>query len=88
MENYGKLFIHYIKEKCSALGLETDDMLEDYLGGFSDADFIDTELGDYVSNSNEANLKAEEILYHIEIFNGVRFYYLIFFECVPWVIYN
>jgi hypothetical protein len=40
------VFIYYIKEKCSSLGLEHDYMVEDYLHGFSDPQFIDGDGND------------------------------------------
>lgn len=54
-----------------SLGLDTDYLLEDFLGGFSPSDYIDDEYNDYDSSNYQDNIKAEEILYVIEIYNGV-----------------
>jgi hypothetical protein len=65
------VFIYYIKEKCSSLGLDPDYMVEDYLHGFSDPQFIDGDCTDFASSSGQPNKIAEQVLFLIESSNGV-----------------
>lgn len=67
------VFIHYIIEKCSSLGLQPDYMLEDYLGCSSDHQLIDGEHNENGYSSSQGNKIAEHALSLIENSNGVSF---------------
>lgn len=73
VQNYGMVFIHYIIEKCSSLGLQPDYMLEDYLGCSSDHQLIDGEHNENGYSSSQGNQIAEHALSLIENSNGVSF---------------
>jgi hypothetical protein len=60
-------------EKCSFFGLDTDYMMEDYLGGFSESYFIDVDTDQSGSDISLDGIKTSELLSYIELYNGVSF---------------